>query len=175
MEITEVKNIGRVVKGTVFDCNRKFLDKRLRDIDPRLYTSWNPYKNGGRGIWEIRILPSKKSEIYYGEYEGSPIFRLEYREDSMVHHIMDVPCLHENILNRLREMDTTKVITSMSTFSDWLEYEEDRVNEKADKALKEELMLRLKEERKYMEILYEEARSGRNPADFFRGDYGKIR
>lgn len=173
MEITEVKNIGRLVRGTVHDCNRKFLDRRLKDIDQRLYTSWNPYKNSGRGTWEIRILPSKKVPIYYGEFQGAHLFRVEYREDSMVHHIMDVPCLYEGILNKLRDMDTTKVITSTSTFSDWLEYNEDKVNDKADAQLKEELRLRLREERKYMKILYEEARSGRSPGDFFKGNYGK--
>jgi hypothetical protein len=159
-----IKNEGRVVRGSVFDCNKKTLERLLKNYDSQLYLKWNTEKRGGRGIWELRRLPDAKKPVYKGVWiDGNPISALEYVESDMIHHVFDLPSLSYRVLDRLYAADTFRTKKWVDTF----EYEEERSQIKLEADARNELAYNLRHHKKELDILREAARSGINPAHFF--------
>lgn len=98
--------LGNIITGSVFDCNRDSLERSLKFFDPQLYLKWNPRKRAGHGIWELRRRPTFKTKILQGHIDGVPLYTYEYRENDMIHHILDVPVLRYDLLGRVKEMDS---------------------------------------------------------------------
>lgn len=160
--------LGRIIKGNVNDCNPKTLERALQNYDKQLYLKWNPEKNYGYGIWEIRRRPDSKSHVYKGVYlDGSPLYQLEYRELDLVNHVIDLNTLTIRVLDRLYEMDTTRT----KHWVDNLEYNEERSQVELENKAREDLRYAIRQEKKAFETMYEAARSGKNAAAFFAGTY----
>lgn len=164
MEI-KINRLGNTIEGHVLDVRKEPFLRALKDLDSRLYIKWNPEKNAGNGCWEIRIKPTKKVPVYKTTLNGVKYFELEYVEDNLIHHILDVPCLNYRVITRLREMDAYAQ-------KDWLEnmdYQAEKaLIEKENKADAERRYL-VKENKKYFRELQELVQSGYNPFSFFNG------
>ena len=158
--------LGRVIKGSALDCNKKLLERQLKNYDSRLYLKWNPDKNGGYGIWEIRRLPSRKVEVYKGVYlDGTPIYALEYIENDLENHVLDIPYLTERALVKIYSMDTFRTDQWVSKF----DYEQERSQNRLEENNKKELAYQLRQNRKHLQVLKDAVASGYNPAQFFAG------
>lgn len=153
----EVKNTGRIVQGHVLDCRLKPLLQKCQDLEPRLYFKWNPDKKDGRGVWEVRIKPLKKTVIYQGNYQGSNIFVVDYKENAFEAHIKDFDNLNYNILEWLRAHDTYQ----HHSYSKKLDYDLEKYKEKTHRIQAQDKKDYYKEHRKYFKHLQEEALSGR--------------
>jgi hypothetical protein len=158
--------LGRVTKGNVNDCRKSTLERLLKNYDPLLYIKWNPEKRNGIGVWEIRRRPTKKEEYYRGVWiDGTPVYELDYHENDLVNHVLDIPYLTERVLTKLYEMDTYRV----DKWVDKFDYEQERSQDKLEAQNREELAYQLRHHRKEIEILRESVRDGYNPAQFFAG------
>lgn len=158
--------LGRLIKGTVFDCDKKWLERRLQQYDSQLYIKWNSEKNGGYGIWEVRRRPSQKSKVYKGVYiNGSPIFSWEYVENDLECHVIDVNTLTERVIYKIQSMDTFRTDNWVAKFDNEQERSQNRLVENNRK----ELAYQLRQNRKHLQILKDSVASGYNPAQFFAG------
>lgn len=155
--------LGRVVKGSVHDCDKKWLERQLKAYDSQLYIKWNPDKNHGRGIWEIRRRPDRKSLVW----QGSRWFKVEYVENDQIHHVMDSFVLTPRILDKIYEMDTTR----HHNYVDKLEYEQERSQIRLENEARKEREYIVRHEMRYFKHLKEEMLAGRNPLRFFFGSY----
>lgn len=158
---------GKIVRGHVLDCNKKYLERALKDYDSQLYLEWNPKKANGMGMWELWRTPNTKTAVPRWEIGNQIVFDLQYVPNDLIHHVMDLPVLNYNCLNRLKEMDTWGI-------KDWvndLEYREAAAKEKEFKNNREDLTYAIKQYRRAFADLREEIRSGRNPADFLEGNW----
>lgn len=159
----EVTNQGRVIKGSVFDVNPKYLERALKDYDKQLYLKWNPNKREGLGMWELRRTPNEKTAVFKTDYKGVNFYELDFVENDLVHHVLDLPYLNYKVLTRLREMDAWEnknhishrdYLAEKKLIQDELKYEA-------------EIKYLVKENKKYFQDLQEYVRSGYNPAWFF--------
>lgn len=164
-----VKNLGKLVEGHVLDVNRKQFELELKRIESRLYLKWNPEKQRGYGCWEIRIKPTKLTPVYQCSYRGSKIFTLEPIENSLVHHILDVPFLNYQVLNKLREMDTQ----GNTSWVDNMDYEAEREDIKYRAKVTSIHRDMIRSNRKYFKQLQEAMLSGYNPFSLFNGVKGR--
>lgn len=99
-------NVGRIVKGHLFDVNKEEFDRTLRFYDPLLYSKWNTEKFHGRGCWEIRRRPEFNTIVDVTSYKGCEIFILAPKEYDLVHHVLDTQFLNYDILRYLKQQDT---------------------------------------------------------------------
>lgn len=151
---------GNLVKGSVLDVNSKALEIKLRDYDKLLYLAWNAKKLKGMGCWEIRRQPPQKSAVPKTEFMGQVWFVLEYVENNLVNHVLDVPVLNYDVLGKISQMDTTKVV-------DWvadLEYKRMKYEEKLKAEEKRELSALYRDNKREMREFKELVASGFNPA-----------
>lgn len=156
--------IGNIIVGSVLDVNKKHLERALKDYDSQLYVQWNPRKRNGLGIWEIRRRPTKKTAVFKTVWEGNKIYQLEYVEQDLVHHIMDVEYLNYNVLTRLKEMDSWNS-------KDWIgdmDYEAERAYERETEKNRAERKYMIKDNLKQLKALREEFLSGNNPLRHFK-------
>lgn len=158
---------GHIVIGHVLDCNKKHLEKALKDYDRQLYLKWNPDKDSGRGLWEVRRKPDHMTAVPKWEYGDIIVFELQYVENDLVHHVMDVPYLNYQILTRIREMDAWNT----KNWAAELDYRADKARDKAFDENRENLRYAIKQHRRAFEDLREHIRSGKNPAEFLRGTW----
>lgn len=100
---------GKLVRGSIFDCDKAQLESALRFYDSQLYIEWNPKKNNGYGVWELRRRPAKKSIVYKGSHASMHFHALEYVENPMINHVMDMPNLSYKVIERLKAIDTWNV------------------------------------------------------------------
>lgn len=150
---------GKVVTGHVMDVSKKALLEKLRDYDANLYVKWNPKKNNGNGLWEIRRRPDNLTAIPQGTYKGAAIYTLEYKENSLINHVLDVHILTYNVLTKLKSMDTW----GKGSFTDNLEYNQAKFSEKVDRKTREELKHWAGEYKHEIRDLKEELLRGLNP------------
>lgn len=167
--IQSISKLGKVVEGHVLDVNKKHFLEKLQQYDPLLYVKWNSEKNQGNGCWEIRRRPSKLTPIYEGEWQGQKLFRLEYVEQDLIHHVLDVQFLNYNVLNKLKEMDTW----TSKTWVEDLDYEAERLKDKQETREREHWRSVIRDNRKYFKDLQEQVKSGYDPFSFFRGVKGR--
>lgn len=159
----QVSNISKIVHGHVLDVKKDSLERSLKNYDKQLYLKWNPDKNKGHGLWEIRRIPNQKTAVPKTEFQGRVWFELEYVEDDFTNHILDVPYLNYGVLNKLYDMDTWRY----QSWIDEMDYQAKRKQENEISRLDSERKELIRENRKYFAELREAVRSGYNPAWFF--------
>lgn len=158
---------GNIIVGSVLDCNKKHLEKALKDYDKQLYLKWNPNKNNGVGLWEVRRKPDTLTAVPRWEYKNSIIFELQPVENDLVNHVMDCEALNYNILTRLREMDTW----SAYKWVDNMEYEESKSKDRAYAENRANLRYAIKQHKRAFKDLQEHIRSGKSPIEFLSGKW----
>lgn len=158
---------GKIVQGTVNDCNKKVFVQLLQNLDRQLYVKWNPEKLDGMGCWEIRRRPDRKTAVPKWELGDSIVFDLEYVENDLVNHVLDLPCLHYNAIEYLKSIDTWEVKNWVSDF----EYREGKHLDKQKASNKNDLRYAVKHYKKAFADFQEHIRSGRSPVDFLEGEW----
>lgn len=154
---------GSLSTGSIFDCNRKSFERALKDLDQRLYVGWNPYKNEGRGIWEVWYRPSKKTAQIEAECKDYVISVLEYRPSDMEHWVKDLDFLSYDFIRQLREMD----MWENKQFAEQLDQKLVDHEKKLDKDLNDSIKYTVKHNKKEFGQLKELAEHGYNPLWFF--------
>lgn len=158
----DLSNTGSITRGSVLDCDYNAFDKIIKSYDNRLYVQWNPTKNGGLGTWELRIRPSLKVQVDQGGVGEAVVSTLEYKENPLTHHILDIPALDVNIRERLYEMDSTR----RKNYSKEIDDEYVNAIDAQDEANEAQLRESIKENKKYWRQHMEAVKSGWDPFGF---------
>lgn len=162
---------GKIIQGHVLDASRAPLEEALRDYDPQLRLQWNPTKLRGWGCWEVRRRPDEKRIVEAFHFEGMDIGVLEYKELNMINHVMDVPFLNYNIIDKLKKMDSWQTSYKGKNFTNDVDYAEAKYDEKIDEKSSQEMSYNLKQHKKEIRYLMDYVLSGKNPARI--ADYWK--
>lgn len=169
----QVAATGKLVKGSVFDTNKRELEIALRNYDPQLYVQWNPTKNRGQGCWEVRRRPNQKERVYKGSHNGVAYYSLEYKEFDLVHHVVDLPYLTFRVMDWLYAHDTFRMVDRksgeadqefMDRFENTADYNARAFNAEQRRKMHEETKYQVREDRKYIREFQEMIQSGFNPA-----------
>ncbi len=160
----EVGPTGKTVTGDVLDVKKSALERRLKHYDPQLYLHWNPTKRRGYGCWEVRRRPNLKSAVVIGPYQGGTLVDLQYVEIPLIAHVLDVPHLSYQVLDKVTAMDTWTV----RNWVDKLENAEKENREKVQADLLKERSYNLKQFKGELKIFRELILSGTNPAELAR-------
>lgn len=156
----EESPLGKIVQGSVWDCNKNNLERALKRYDPRLYIKWNPSKREGHGVWEIRIKPTKKTRVDHGGGYSS----LEWIESDLIHHVLDVPVLHYGLLDKIYEMDAYR----FQNYGAHLDEELDKYEAKVEKTRWDNIRHQMKLDKKYWDQWKELVSQGYNPLWFLK-------
>lgn len=159
----EIAPTGRLVRGTIHDCNEKAFLRAIHAYDKSLYIKWNPTKRDGYGCWELWRKPTKKTLVNHGEFEGCHFFTLEYQSKSLVHHIKDLEYLSYDLVDWLKQADGWNHKSVGKLLDDAYVNHLDKIDAKKW----EEIRLYLKDHKSEMKDLYEYVRSGGNLAALF--------
>lgn len=155
---------GNVVRGHVLDCSVGPLEARLKEYDPQLYVRWNAKKLRGWGLWEVRRRPEFKQIKHSVGFNGNTYSVVDYVEQDLVNHIMDVPYLNYKILDKIKEIDTWSESYKAKDFVKNLEYKEAKRQEEIDEQVHKEREYNLKQIRPLMKDLMEYVRFGGDPS-----------
>lgn len=123
---------GHANKGSIFDCNREYFERALKTYFSELYLGWNPYKNEGRGVWEVWQMPVRRKMVYQGRIDGVPLYTAEIEPNDFEHHVYDLPYLTVAFIDKLREMDSwlVKDYFRQADYKQWdQEDKEDKIEE----------------------------------------------
>lgn len=161
----EMAPTGKLIVGSVHDCNRQALERSLKFYDPQLYLKWNPKKRGGWGMWEIRRRPNEPTKVYQGSVDGQAFFTIEYKENDLVHHVLDVPVLRYDVLAKIKQMDAW----ANKNFLDNLDYEAARGIADAKAKARNELHYNIKQHKREWRDFAALVSQGVNPAKVLKG------
>jgi len=159
---------GNIIRGHVLDCSKAPLERKLRELDSNLYVKWNPRKLKGFGTWEIRRRPELKTAKDFAIYNGDCYTLVDYVENDMENHILDVPFLNYGVLTKLQSMDTWSVSCDSGKFSDEMERRAESFKQKEEASAKSERKYALKQQRSMVRDLMDYTLSGGDPADIAR-------
>jgi len=159
----EVSREGRLIQGHVLDVSRPALEAALRRYDPLLYIKWEPKKFRGRGVWELRRKPEEKKALYAGNFQGMDLYCLEYKETSIVNHVLDIGYLNYDILNRLKKMDMWAITDRGKDISKVVEYNEAKYLDKVEDEAFKEREYNIKQHKSLIRDFMEFTNSGGNP------------
>lgn len=151
---------GPIIRGHILDNNVKAVEEALKRYDPQLYVKWNPLKYKRWGCWEVRRRSNEKEIVSATEFKGATILRLEYHENNFVNHILDVPFMNYEVVNKIKAMDTWKGDHWWHTQEYALAKKQDETEAKA----MEEMKYNIRYNRKALKDFMEMVRSGQNPA-----------
>lgn len=154
---------GNICAGHVLDVRKGPFERALKDYDSQLYVKWNPKKLKGWGCWEIRRRPNLKSIVEVVEFEGKTYTRLEYRENNLIHHVLDCAFLNYDQLNKIQRIDTWKK-SDGKNFVDDLETQEREYVAKKTAEAKASRQDAAKHYKREIKDLKELVQSGMNPA-----------
>lgn len=160
-----IKPTGRLITGTVFDCDKRRLEKLLKDLDAQLYLKWNPKKRGGWGCWEVRRKPNQLTKIYQGSFQGQDLYTLDYKESDIINHILDLPYLSYDVIGKLKSMDAW----SSKNFMAEADYAAERHKAQQDKANREELRYNIKQFKREWREFATLVSQGVNPGKVLKG------
>ena len=160
--------VGRISRGHVLDCAKAPLERKLRELDSRLYVEWNPRKLKGHGLWEVRIRPHHKRVKEVVEFGGISYQVLDYVENNFENHVLDCAFLNYDIVCRLKAMDTWSVSQDTDTFAREMDYRANKVKEKTEENAKSERRYELKQQKSMIRDLMDYTLSGNDPADIAR-------
>lgn len=155
---------GQVIRGHVLDCSVDPLVERLRDYDPQLYVKWNSKKLRGWGLWEVRRRPNLKVVKETVVAGGNTYNVIDYVENNFENHIMDVPFLNYQILERLKQMDTWAVSTHGKDFVSTMESREESYKEKVKEKALSERRYEIKQHMSQVRDLMDYTLSGGDPS-----------
>lgn len=165
---SQLHGFGRVVTGSVLDCNKAALESSLKFFDPLLYIKWNPDKQDGRGCWEIRRTPSVSKLVCHGAFGDGYLYTSECKENDMVHHVLDCPVLHYGLLGKIKSMDTWKHKDYDAHLTEqWNSYE---ASER--RKAREDLAYDIKQFKQEWRDMADLLNQGANPAQFIKGIRG---
>lgn len=151
--------LGRLVVGSVLDCNKDALERSLKFYDNQLYIKWNPKKRGGLGVWEIRRRPNEMTQVYQGNWRGHDLYTMEWKELDIVHHVLDVPVLKYNVLTRIKEMD----VWGKKSWVDSSDYEAERERANIEKGARAELKYAIQQHKQEWRDFARLVSEGHNP------------
>ena len=157
----KIGSTSKLISGHVLDVNVKHLEERLKRYDSLLYIVWNAKKRGGNGVWEVRRRPEKKTNIFQGEYAGMKLYTVEYKENNLVNHVLDVPILGYHVIDKLAAIDTFRTTNWVGN----LDYLEAKAQEKTEAASKEMLKYWAKDNKRVIRDFKEAILSGTNPSE----------
>lgn len=166
MHLIQTASPSRLIVGSVLDAAKAPLERQLRRYDPQLYLSWNPRKNHGQGIWELRRRSNTKSAVGIFCFEGNTIVKVEYTENNFVNHVKDFDTLGYHILAWIKSHDlwdkgiqVHNVVAQAERNFDSYHAEQERLN-------KEQLAYDLKQHRREWQWLREySTKTGQSVAD----------
>lgn len=176
----QIKGESKVITGHVLDVAKAPLDRALRRYDPLLYTKWNPNKNRGLGVWELRRRPEFKS-VRESRYLDSPKGRVLIPGDIMEFDdfTISIPKYHEtNFENHVKDFQylSYEIVTWLSGHDLWqygykgknttteAEYREAKWLEKIDEDAHTERNYMIKQHRSEFRDYAEYINDGGNPA-----------
>lgn len=164
-EIKLPQGPGSTSVGSIHDCNRDHFERLLRAYWDKLYVGWNPYKNEGRGCWEVWQYPLKKTPVlrYHNEQTGEKIFTLEYKTNDFEHWVADLDYLAYDFIEKLRKMDSWANKHQVAEH----EYEYERWQQKMYDAEDENIEYVVKHNKKAFRDLLTHAQNGVDPLQFF--------
>lgn len=151
---------GKLIKGHLYDVNRKSLEVALKNFDPFLYLVWNPMKRRGLGCWELRRRAEKKTLVHQGEHAGHNFFSLEAVEIDHVNHVYDLPFLSYDVLDKLKAFDMWADKYWVKNFESEEQAREDAIRARA----RSEMRYNLKQDRSTFRVFKDMVASGVNPA-----------
>lgn len=158
----ELGPTGHVVEGSIFDVNKKHLERLLKNYDKQLYLKWNPTKNKGMGIWELRRKSDFKVISFQGNLNGSPLYSIDYKEDSFNNHVKDFDILRYDIIDWLKKHDVWENKDIFEKADDALKAKE----EAAEKRKWDNIRASIREDKKYWGEFKDYVTSGYNPLWF---------
>lgn len=164
----QLRGFGRVVTGSVQDCNKAALERLLQFYDRFLYLKWNTDKQGGRGCWEIRRRPEYPTRVFQGAFNGGTLATLERQESDIIHHVLDCPVLHYGLLGRIKSMDMWKY----KDFDAHLAKSAAEYEASERTKAREEMRYDIKQHKREWRELAALVQSGANPAQFLKGIRG---
>jgi hypothetical protein len=159
---------GNIIRGHVLDCSKVPLERKLRELDSNLYVKWNPRKLKGFGTWEIRRRPELKTAKDFAIYKGDCYTLVDYVENDMENHILDVPFLNYGVITKLESMDTWSVSRNTDVFAAAMESRAASAQQKIDENAKSERRYELKQQRSMIRDLMDYTLSGGDPSEIAR-------
>lgn len=147
---------GNLLKGHLYDVNKYSLERALKAYDSQLYLYWEPTKRKGLGCWEVRRRPDLKTAIPVGD----EFYLLDYIENPLIHHVLDVPFLNYQVLDRIKHMDAWNDKNWVDTF----EEKETKEKERLRAVYRNDLRYALRDIRKPMARFKQLINEGLNPA-----------
>lgn len=159
------KGDGNTIVGSIFDCNRAHFERLLKGYWDKLYVGWNPFKNEGRGCWEVWQQPTKKTPVlkYYDESEGTKIYTLEYQPNDFEHWVADLPFLTYKFIEKLRSMDAWENKQQVSDHDHAIERHHQKLEEEETDNIKQIVQ----NNHQAFRDLLDYTQSGYNPLQFF--------
>lgn len=166
---------GKTIIGDVLDVRKESLELLVKHYDPQLYFKWNPTKNLGYGVWELRRRPEKKSIVSSAIYKGNTYCLIDYQENNWEHHVKDFPVLSYGILQWLKDSDQW----TMSNYSPdqllrlqrhlkKMDETEQKIKDDGLAKARSEMMYKLKQDKHLIQDFQEKLLSGVNPAHLAR-------
>lgn len=114
-------------------------------------------------MWEVRRKPETLSIKDVVEFEGNTYVVCDYVENPLVNHVLDVPFLNYQVINKLREMDQWKDGKRGEDFNSRAEYAEAKYLEKVENRAEEEKAYMIKQHKSQIRDFKEYILSGGNP------------
>lgn len=167
----EIGPTGHLITGSVLDVNRKELERKMQQYDSQLYLKWNPQRQQGQGVWEVRRRPEKKSITKVHYFGGNTYVELDYKENDFENLIWRVETLNYQILDRLKETDVWAQVNydpeHHSRLTKALRDGDHNREAKEDKGLRDarkEAIYKLNQDKSILRDFQEKINSGVNPA-----------
>ncbi len=159
------KGPGNTCVGSIFDCNRKSFERMLKGYWDRLYVGWNPFKNEGRGCWEVWSRPSKKTAtLEYEDTSGLKFYKLDYKPNDYEHWVADLDYLHYGFIEKLKKMDSWE---NKQLVSDH-DYEYTKYQDKEQQKEDDNIKYVVRHNKQLFKDLLEYTQQGYDPLQFFR-------
>jgi len=157
----KLSGFGRVVTGSVLDCNKDALERSLKFYDRYLYIKWNTDKLDGRGCWEIRRAPEYPTMVCHGTLDdGSKLYTYERKEVDFIHHVLDCPVLHYGLLGKIKSMDAWKYKDFDAHLENVAVEHEQKVRKNANEEMRYDLKQHKQEWKKFASLVSEGADLG---------------
>lgn len=158
--MNQINRLGYTVKGHVLDVSKRVLEKMLKNYDSQLFLHWNPWKKTAQnGTWEVRRKPDIKLLTYCGEFEGQDMYAYEYKYNSFLDHVMDLPILRYDCLDKIKSMDKWSNTNWETEWDDHIK----SLKDNEEKKKWDNIRASIREDKKYWKQLQEATLSGYDP------------
>lgn len=175
MNSIELGPTGNLIQGDVLDVSLRPLEELVQHYDPQLYFRWNPSKNHGYGIWELRRRPEKKTVISSVVYKGNTYCTIDYKENEWEHLVWDLPFLDYSLVARLIEgdqwamsnYDSSRILRLQQYLKKMDETSQLKKQQQLQK-VRDEMLYKLKQDKSILNDFKDRIASGLNPAHIMR-------